>query len=160
MKKILFSLLIGVATFATAQKKPMSVATPGTTTNPTTLFMVNGNLASQDFLERMKKNTKFIRPILSANQVPQSLKSVTGLRFPMIIAEAKENYYDRIALSTLNEQYGLAKNNPVYFDGNKISDTSLNVIGDVLVEMKVGKTDGQEVLNIWTTKHTMHAIAN
>jgi hypothetical protein len=149
MKKIFLSLLFCIGVFAYSQN----------TSQPNTIVLVNGALASSSFISANQKNIKSTRVFKNTLELPAQLKNLgLGDKKSVIAVDVKENYYDKISLAELNEQFGLPKNNPVYFDGNLLNNTEVKILGDALQEMKVGETEGKKVLNIWSKKQQMPQI--
>lgn len=140
MRKILYTFLLVASAMTYAQSKNQPVV------------LVDGMLASNSLIAGDKKNIQSTKVFKTAANLPQNLKSFEGLASNGIIsASVKENYYDRISLEGLNQQFKLNAENTVYFDGQPIKDTTIQVLGNVLEHMEVREKDGQKFLYIFTT---------
>ncbi|MBS1572705.1 MAG: hypothetical protein JST62_09950 [Bacteroidetes bacterium] len=143
MKKILFSLLIMVSGLASSQM----------TLQPKKIILVNGCLTGQNFLNKNKQNIKSTRIVANAATLPQQYKNIANIvPFPISIVDVKENYYDKILLSDFNERYHLVKDNPIYFDGNLISEPNVKILGNDLETFAVIEKDGKKFLSIESSK--------
>lgn len=140
MKKILFTLFLAVSGLALSQ----------TTANQKLVF-VDGALASQNFINKNKKNVQSTTIITNNNQLPSTLKSFTvNAQSPIINVQVKDNFYDKITLASLNEQNELAADNPVLFDGRLLTNTKLKVIHNAISQTSVILHEGKKVLSIST----------
>ncbi|MBF6610251.1 MAG: hypothetical protein ITF99_03795, partial [Chryseobacterium sp.] len=114
MRKILYTFLLVASAMTYAQSKNQPVV------------LVDGMLASNSLIASDKKNVQSTKVFKTAANLPQNLKSFEGLASNGIIsASVKENYYDRISLEGLNQQFKLNAQNTVYFDGQPIKDTTI-----------------------------------
>ncbi len=140
MRKILYTFLLIASGMTYAQSKNQPIV------------LVDGMLASNALINSDKKNIRSTQVFKTADSLPQNLKSFEGMvSNGLISASAKENYYDKISLEELNEQFKLNAQNTVYFDGQPIRDTKIQVLGNVLAHMEVRENAGQKNLYISTT---------
>ena len=140
MKKILFSFLMFASAAVFAQQ-----------TN--SFVVVDGNVASEKFAQENQKYIKSKQVYKASSALPAGLKKFENYASNGITElKMKEERFDRIEFSALNEQFNLPESNPVYFDGIQITDTNLKVIGDVLAAMEVKMIDGKQVLEIRSSK--------
>ncbi|MFC6267874.1 hypothetical protein [Frigoriflavimonas asaccharolytica] len=139
MKKVLFSLFIAASFTLSAQKA-------------TAVVTANGILASSTFMKANAKNVKSQKTFVDNAKLPQELSNISDFSKKSVITIVlKDDYYDKISLADMNLQNNLDANNPVMYDGMKITNTSVIIYGDVMQDIQVKTIDGKKVLNISST---------
>ncbi|MBQ0152649.1 MAG: hypothetical protein KBS61_07125 [Chryseobacterium sp.] len=131
--------------------------------------------ASANFFAQKNPNVKFVIcndavgtvPVFNANkafvQSSTVFKSKTALpsnlkKFDFLAdnglteSKFKKDYgtLDIMNLSTLNEQYGLPKDTPVYIEGYEFSNTETTIFAEILAKIEVKQMDGKKVLFVTT----------
>ena len=141
MKKIIFTLFVAISGLAMSQ-----------TTTVKKLALIDGMLASQDFVNKNKQNIKSVTLISDTKKLPKALESITvSLQSPITNTQVKENYYDKISLATLNVENGLAAENPILFDGHLIKDTQIKAIFNAVKHTEIITQEGRKTLSISTS---------
>jgi hypothetical protein len=141
MKKIIFTLFLGLSGLAMSQ-----------TTTVKKLALIDGMLASQDFVNKNKQNIKSVTSITNAQYLPKGMESIAvSLQSPITNTQVKENYYDKISLATLNVENGLAAENPILFDGHLITNTQIKAIFNAVKHTEIITQEGRKILSISTS---------
>ncbi|AZA57979.1 hypothetical protein [Chryseobacterium shandongense] len=145
MKKLLYSFLLLSSATLFAQK------------NASTKFAVaNDIVGTVDMFTANHKNAiQSTQTYKSVAQLPQSLKKYSFIAENGLVEyklKSDQDGIDRIALSEINEQYGLAKDTPVIIDGYEFKNSDTKVFGDILNHMKVVDNNGTKAVSI-TTKN-------
>ena len=141
MKKIIFTLFVAISGLAMSQ-----------TTTVKKLALIDGMLASQDFVNKNNQNIKSVTLISDTKKLPKALESITvSLQSPITNTQVKENYYDKISLATLNVENGLAAENPILFDGHLIKDTQIKAIFNAVKHTEIITQEGRKTLSISTS---------
>lgn len=142
MKKILYSLLIFASATLFAQKNPnvkFAICNDAVGTVP----VFNANKAAVQSMNVFKSKTS----------IPQNLK-----KFEYIadngLAEVKFKKdfgtLDIMPLSTVNDQYGLPKDTPVFIEGYEFKNTDTYIYSEIIAKVEVNQVDGKKVLFITT----------
>jgi hypothetical protein len=90
-----------------------------------------------------------------AATLPQNLKKFGYIAENGLVEyklKSGQGVLDRLPLSELNAQYGLAKNTPVFIDGYEFTNTDTLVFGDILGNMEVIDNKGSKAVSIITKK--------
>ncbi|MDR6157961.1 hypothetical protein QF023_001477 [Chryseobacterium sp. SLBN-27] len=145
MKKLLYSFLLLSSATLFAQK------------NASTKFAVADDIVGTvDMFTANHKNTiQSTQTYKSAAQLPQNLKKYSFIAENGLVEYKLKNdqgAIDRISLSELNVQYGLAKETPVFIDGYEFKNTDTKVFGDILNNMEVIDNQGTKAVSITTKK--------
>lgn len=145
MKKLLYSFLLLSSATLFAQK------------NASTKFAVADDIVGtvDMFTANHKDAIQSTQTYKSAAQLPQNLKKYSFIADNGLVEYKLKNgqgTIDRIALSEINTQYGIAKDTPVLIDGYEFKNTDTKVFGDILNNMKVVDNNGAKAVSI-TTKN-------
>ena len=143
MKKLLYSFLLLSSATLFAQK------------NPATKFAVANNIVGTvDMFNAHKSKIQSTQTYKAAN-LPQNLKKFGYIAENGLVEykfKSGQDVFDRLALSELNAQYGLAKNTPVFIDGYEFTNTDTLVFGDILGNMEIIDNKGSKAVSIITKK--------
>ncbi|MDQ0594664.1 hypothetical protein QFZ37_003033 [Chryseobacterium ginsenosidimutans] len=143
MKKLLYSFLLLSSATLFAQK------------NPTTKFAVaNDIVGTVDMFNTHKNKIQSTQTYKAAN-LPQNLKKFGYIAENGLVEykfKSGQGVLDRLSLSELNAQYGLAKNTPVFIDGYEFTNTDTLIYGDILGNMEVIDNKGSKAVSIITKK--------
>ncbi len=139
MKKILYIFVIAASgmMFGQASKKQPLVLVDGMIAPASwTKTSSNSNIAS---VQNVKGN------------IPADMAAFKTFASEGIYnVKVKENYYDKMILQSLNEEYKLAANNPVIVDGRTFTDTSLIILGEALLYSRLIDKNGKKHVAIDT----------
>jgi|UPI000647CCD1 hypothetical protein len=143
MKKLLYSFLLLSSATLFAQK------------NTATKFAVaNDIVGTVDMFNAYKSRIQSTQTYKAAN-LPQNLKKFGYIAENGLVEyklKSGQGVLDRLPLSELNAQYGLAKNTPVFIDGYEFTNTDTLVFGDILGNMEVIDNKGSKAVSIITKK--------
>ncbi|GAA4161997.1 hypothetical protein GCM10022217_28630 [Chryseobacterium ginsenosidimutans] len=143
MKKLLYSFLLLSSATLFAQK------------NTTTKFAVaNDIVGTVDMFNAYKSRIQSTQTYKAAN-LPQNLKKFGYIAENGLVEyklKSGQGVLDRLPLSELNAQYGLAKNTPVFIDGYEFTNTDTLVFGDILGNMEVIDNGGKKAVSVITKK--------
>jgi hypothetical protein len=143
MKKLLYSFLLLSSATLFAQK------------NTATKFAVaNDIVGTVDMFNAYKSRIQSTQTYKAAN-LPQNLKKFGYIAENGLVEyklKSGQGVLDRLPLSELNAQYGLAKNTPVFIDGYEFTNTNTLVFGDILGNMEVIDNKGSKAVSIITKK--------
>lgn len=145
MKKLLYSFLLLSSVTLFAQK------------NASTKFAVADDIVGtvDMFTANHKSSIKSTRTYKSAAELPQNLKKYSFIADNGLVEyklNTDQGAIDRISLSEINEQFGLAKNTPVIIDGYEFNNSDVKVFGDILNNMHLIDNNGAKAVSI-TTKN-------
>lgn len=145
MKKLLYSFLLLSSATLFAQK------------NASTKFAVANDIVGtvDMFTANHKSSIQSSRVYKSAAELPQNLKKYSFIAENGLVEyklKSDQDGIDRITLSEINEQYGLAKDTPVIIDGYEFKSSDTKVFGDILNNMHVIDNNGAKAVSI-TTKN-------
>ncbi len=139
MKKILYIFLIaasGMMFGQTSKKQPLVLVDGMIAPATWTKSNVDANIVS---VQNLKGN------------VPSELAAYKSFASEGIYnVKVKENYYDKMTLQSMNEQFNLAANNPVIVDGRTFNDTSLIILGEAMLYSRIIERDGKKHVAIDT----------
>ncbi len=136
MKKFLYSFLVLSSVFASAQK-----------TAGTKIAVADGIIGTVEMFSVNHKNAVQNSRTYTLANLPQNLKKFSALAGNGLVEYQLKNdagTIDRLALYQLNEQFRLPKDTPVLIDGKEVSDTSLQIYGDLLSHMKLTDHNGKK----------------
>ncbi len=143
MKKLLYSFLLLSSATLFAQK------------NAAARFAVaNDIVGTVDMFNAYKDKIQGTQTYKAAN-LPQNLKKFSYLADNGLVEYKLKNnqvILDRLPLSELNAQYGLAKNNPIFIDGYEFTNTDTLVYGDILSNVEVVDNNGSKAVSVKTKK--------
>ncbi|SMP34021.1 hypothetical protein [Chryseobacterium profundimaris] len=145
MKKLLYSFLLLSSATLFAQK------------NASTKFAVADDIVGtvDMFTANHKSSIQSTRTYKSAAELPQNLKKYGFIAENGLVEyklKSNQGGIDRISLSEINAQYGLAKDTPVIIDGYEFKNSDTKVFGDILNNMHVVDNNGTKAVSI-TTKN-------
>ncbi|MEC3877785.1 hypothetical protein [Chryseobacterium salviniae] len=145
MKKLLYSFLLLSSATLFAQK------------NASTKFAVADDIVGtvDMFTANHKSSIQSARTYKSAAELPQNLKKYSFIAENGLVEyklKSNQGGIDRITLSEINAQYGLAKDTPVIIDGYEFKNSDTKVFGDILNNMHVIDNNGTKTVSI-TTKN-------
>ena len=145
MKKLLYSFLLLSSATLFAQK------------NASTKFAVADDIVGtvDMFTANHKSSIQSTRTYKSAAELPQNLKKYGFIAENGLVEykfKSNQGGIDRISLSEINTQYGLAKDTPVIIDGYEFKNSDTKVFGDILNNMHVVDNNGTKAVSI-TTKN-------
>lgn len=145
MKKLLYSFLLLSSATLFAQQK-----------NPGVKFAVADNAIGTVELFNTKKNVLQVSKVYNtAASLPQSLKKYSSV-FTKGITEYKfkngENILDRMPLSSINAQYNIPADNPVFIEGYEFTDTSTVIYPEIKKKTETKDYNGKKTLFIYTTE--------
>lgn len=142
MKKILYSLLIFASATMFAQK------------NPNVKFVIcNDAVGTAPVFNANKAYVQSSTVFKNKAALPSNLKKFDFLADNGLTeSRFKKDYgtLDIISLATMNEQYDLPKETPVFIEGYEFSNTSTNIYADIISNVEVKVIDGKKVLAINT----------
>jgi len=144
MKKLLYSFLLLSSVTLFAQK------------NASTKFAIADDIVGtvDMFTANHKNAIQSTQTYKSAAQLPQNLKKYSFIAENGLVEykfkTGEEDTIDRIALSEINTQYGLAEDTPVLIDGYEFKNSNIKVYGDILNNMKVVDNNGVKTVSITT----------
>lgn len=143
MKKILYSLLIFASATLFAQK------------NPSVKFAIcNDAVGTVTLFDANKTFVQSMNVFKSKASIPQNLKKYDYIA-DNGLAEVKfkkdVGTLDIMPLSTLNDQYGLPKDTPVFIEGYEFKNAETMIFAEIIAKTDVKQVDGKKVLYITTT---------
>jgi hypothetical protein len=143
MKKLLYSFLLLSSATLFAQK------------NTATKFAVaNDIVGTVDMFNAYKSRIQSTQTYKAAT-LPQNLKKFGYIAENGLVEyklKSGQGVLDRLPLSELNAQYGLAKSTPVFIDGYEFTNTDTLVFGDILGNTEVIDNKGSKAVSIITKK--------
>ncbi|MDH6253224.1 hypothetical protein M2347_002951 [Chryseobacterium sp. H1D6B] len=142
MKKILYSFLLFASATLFAQK------------NTAVKFAVaNDIVGTVDMFSTRQNTVQSMNVYKTAGNLPQNLKKFNYLADNGLTEfKIKKGYegLDRVTLAQVNEQYGLAKNTPVFIEGYEFTNPDTKVYSDILAKIEVKDYNGKKSLFIET----------
>lgn len=147
MKK-LFAIFILLSVFTFGQDKSLKIKKDK---NP--LFIINGHIANQALMKTMKNDKISSITIYKSNPIPDALQAFknfapTGIVDIRLVTE--QTLSTLIPLRLMNTQFNLDPENPIYINGDLITNNSTSIFKDAIIESKIIDNNGKSVLNIWT----------
>ncbi|PXW14813.1 MULTISPECIES: hypothetical protein [Chryseobacterium] len=145
MKKLLYSFLLLSSAALFAQQK-----------NPAVKFAVADNAIGTVELFNTKKNALQVLKVYNTpSGFPQSLKKYSSV-FTKGVTEYKfkngENILDRMPLSSINVQYNIPADNPVFIEGYEFTDTNTMIYPEIKKRTETKDYNGKKTLFIYTTE--------